>query len=336
MHRRRMNRSLFTGQTVSTTRQVLGASLAWLGQAPANVGVSLEQLFADQFIDGSILTPPLGDLTYDDVSVLQMVHDKYTWPMASKTYEKIPTEFDAYANVLNQIKTFQVWETKEDAIQMMMNIVETGLLGSLNMGVLFMNNAYDEYKLNMLNKEEQDILTKKNQKSTMTSTEGQFTYEQNVFLSPLYNNYIYMYGMPKFGVGFDPDKLLFVEKLMRLVVTNNPTLLKEFFPHEVVNEPISSAPLSDPAVLEPTERSVPVPVNFSSAFSRALENTDTDTGTGTTLSFALERMLPIANAWEDLSKEAMTQLIKMRKKKIDVRILSPTAKDYYDSMTKPA
>lgn len=334
MHRQRMNRSLFTGQTVSTTRQMLGASLAWLGQAPANVGVSLEQLFADQFVDGSILTPPLGDLTYDDVSVLQMVHDKYTWPMASKKYEKIPTEFDAYANVLNQIKTFQVWETKEDAIQMMMNIVETGLLGSLNMGVLFMNNAYDEYKLNMLNKEEQDILTKKNQKSTMTSTEGQFTYEQNVFLSPLYNNYIYMYGMPKFGVGFDPDKLLFVEKLMRLVVTNNPTLLKEFFPHEVVNEP--SVPLSDPAVLEPNERSVPVPVNFSSAFSSALENTDTDTGTGTTLSFALERMLPIANAWEDLSKEAMTQLIKKRKKKIDVRILSPTAKDFYDSMTKPA
>ena len=316
-----MNRSLFTGQTMSATRQVLGASLAWLGSAPTNLGVSLDKLFSDQFIDGSILTPPVGELTYQDVSVLQMVHDKYTWPMASKTYEKIPTEFDAYANVLNQIKSFQVWESKEDAIQMMMNIVETGLLGSLNMGVLYMNNAYDEYKLNMLNKEEHDVLSKKNQKSTMSATAGQYTYEQSVFLSPLYNNYIYMYGMPKFGVGFDPDKLLFVEKLMRLVVTNNPSLLGEFFPQEVAQSRTVDVASADPApLLERGTVELPGPGVEPS----------------TTLSFAMESMLPVANAWEELSKEAITQLVKKRKKKIDVRLLSPTAQQFYDNMTKPS
>lgn len=332
-----MNRSLFTGQTMSATRQVLGASLAWLGKAPTNLGVSLDKLFSDQFIEGSILTPPVGELTYQDVSVLQMVHDKYTWPMASKTYEKIPTEFDAYANVLNQIKSFQVWESKEDAIQMMMNIVETGLLGSLNMGVLYMNNAYDEYKLSMLNKEEHDVLSKKNQKSTMSATAGQYTYEQSVFLSPLYNNYIYMYGMPKFGVGFDPDKLLFVEKLMRLVVTNNPSLLGEFFPQEVAQsrtvdvpetqEPVATATLADPAD----------PADPATLLERGtVELPGSVVEPSTTFSVAMESMLPVANAWEELSKEAITQLVKKRKKKIDVRLLSPTAQQFYDNMTKPS
>jgi hypothetical protein len=195
---------------------------------------------------------------------------------------------------------------------MMMNIVETGLLGSFNMGVLYTNNAYDEYKLTMMHKEEQDILSKKNQKTTINSTEGQLSAEQTIYLSPLYNNYISMYGMPSFGVGFDPDKLMFVDKLMRLLVSDRPELLGVFYPDEVV----AAAPPS--LTVDPT----PLPVDPTPLPVDPTAPTDPQT-----------RDIP--DAWTALAQEATSLVVKKRKKKIDPRLLSPTVKQFYDKMSPP-
>ena len=324
--------------------------------------IPIDTIITESFASDTLFHPMYQVLTAEDVSLLQNIHDNYSLPLSKQQYETISTDIEALSNILAKIKSFQIWNTGEESIQLIMNIVEDALMGSLNMAALYMNNVYDEYKITLLQSKENDILSKKNQMASMESSEGQFMIQQSVFLTPLYNNYIYLYGLPKFGVGFDPDKLVFVEKLLRLLVQNDPSLQQTFFPYEVV------APV-DP----PTDTMDPSWNVFADIFDASL-NVCADICDASFNEFSCDQSFNVhdtmnpypyhmvhdvswnidcsnqtvdANglfnvnattvqptAWENLVDEAVNQIVKKRKKRIDIRLLSPTTKQFYEDMTK--
>ena len=52
---------------------------------------------------------------------------------------------------------------------------------------------------------------------------SQFVATKTLLFSPLYSNYIFFYGMPEYGVGFDPNKVNFIQRLLDLIAQENKT-----------------------------------------------------------------------------------------------------------------
>jgi hypothetical protein len=66
----------------------------------------------------------------------------------------------------------------------------------------------------LLQKKIDEILSGKNEQQAMSNTTGQFTATQTFVLAPLFSYYIVMYGMPAYGVGFDPVKLSIISNIL--------------------------------------------------------------------------------------------------------------------------
>ena len=149
-------------------------------------------------------------LTSMQLTSLQLVYDNYAVMLADKSYERIPTSYVKYVELLNQLKAINLFDYK---LQLLINIAETSLIGSINANSLYTSYAFNEIKVALLNKRIKEILSDKNVKETIGSASGQICITKTFKLSPLLSYYIYLYGMPAFGVGFDPMKMAFVQAL---------------------------------------------------------------------------------------------------------------------------
>jgi hypothetical protein len=158
-------------------------------------------------------------LTSGQITSLQSVYSQYTTLLANKTYELIPSNYNQYMILLNQIKSINVTDYQ---LQMLIYIAENALVGSINANTLYQRYVYDEIKVALLNKRIQEILSNKNLVETSSSTSGQFTAVKTFKLSPIFSYYVYVYGMPAFGVGFDHHKLNFLKSLPIFNVENHP------------------------------------------------------------------------------------------------------------------
>ena len=165
------------------------------------------------------------DCSPDQVHLLSIIYDQYVILLANKNYEQIPSNYQQYITLLNQLKSVRVSDYK---LQTLLYIAENGLMGSINANTLYQRYAYDEIKIGLLNKRIKEILSDKNVKETIASTSGQFLATKTFKLSPLYSYYIYLYGMPDYGIGFDPIKLAFVKSLP--FFKNNVDLLNDLGP----------------------------------------------------------------------------------------------------------
>ena len=150
------------------------------------------------------------ECTPDQFRLLAIIYEEYVTLLANKKYEEIPSNYQKYVSLLNQVKRIKV---KDYKLQTLLYVVENGLMGSINANNLYQRFAYDEIKIGLLNKRIKEILSDKNVKETIASTSGQFQATKTFKLSPLFSYYVYLYGLPEFGVGFDPVKLSFVRSL---------------------------------------------------------------------------------------------------------------------------
>jgi len=41
-------------------------------------------------------------------------------------------------------------------------------------------------------------------------------------MAPIFSYYVYLYGLPDFGVGFDPAKMAFLQSLPQFIVQGKP------------------------------------------------------------------------------------------------------------------
>ncbi len=149
----------------------------------------------------------------DFVKVLTTIQNDYVHKMSSKKYLEIPQTVSKYLS-LNDAMLEAINKQRNSNLKLLFQITRDGLDGSLYSKNLFSDNAELQIQVLSLNKKNEDILSGKNEVKAVGSTSGQISITKTFKLAPLYSYYIYLYGMPAFGVGFDSVKLSLLSTIL--------------------------------------------------------------------------------------------------------------------------
>jgi len=139
-------------------------------------------------------------------NTLKRIESSYVEKMAKRKYLDIPTSVPTFL-ALNDIMLNAISEQKNTNLRLLFQIARDGMDGALNSRKLFSDNADLEVRVLMLNNKVDEILSGKNEVKAIGCTTGNISITKTFKLSPLYSYYIYLYGMPAYGVGFDATKL---------------------------------------------------------------------------------------------------------------------------------
>ena len=166
------------------------------------------------------ITKSLTDtITAEQLTALNDIFNSYTSLLANKSFESIPNNYTKYIKILTQLKSIQIADPN---LQLFIQIAENSLTGSMNVGAIYTSYAYNETKVALLNKRIREILSEKNTQHTADNVSGQFTATQTFTMAPIFSYYVYLYGLPDFGVGFDPAKMAFLQSLPQFIVQGKP------------------------------------------------------------------------------------------------------------------
>ena len=159
-----------------------------------------------------------GDLSFitaDDLVSFKEIEQKYGYRIEHKLYEQIPNDYDKYIKLyvmVNKVKA----KIKNDKLLTLVQIAQEALVGAINSYALYGSNVSLTLDKVGLNKTINDILTGKNEKFIeMAQATGQLSITKSFKLAPVFNYYIIIYGMPAFGVGFDPIKINFLVDVLK-------------------------------------------------------------------------------------------------------------------------
>jgi len=150
------------------------------------------------------------------LNILNTISTDYTGNMNMRKYLNIPDDQAAYL-MLNDALTAELLRVKNTTLKTLFKITNDGLVGSLHSKELNQQNIDLQLRVAMLQKKNDDILSGKNTHSAIggDSTTGQFEMKKTFKLAPLYSYYIYLYGLPAFGVGFEPAKLTLLSTILK-------------------------------------------------------------------------------------------------------------------------
>ena len=173
-------------------------------------------VFSSQAIAaGSEGSGDLSFITADDLVSFKEIEQKYGYRIEHKLYEQIPNDYDKYIKLyvmVNKVKA----KIKNDKLLTLVQIAQEALVGAINSYALYGSNVSLTLDKVGLNKTINDILTGKNEKFIeMAQASGQLTITKSFKLAPVFNYYIIIYGMPAFGVGFDPVKINFLVDVLK-------------------------------------------------------------------------------------------------------------------------
>ena len=139
-------------------------------------------------------------------TTLNRIETDYVYKMSNRNFLTIPDAVPAFL-ALNDIMLNSIAKQKNTNLRLLLQIARDGMDGALNSRKLFSDNAELDIRVLMLNKKNDDILSGKNEVKAIGSTTGNISITKTFRLVPLYSYYIYLYGMPAYGVGFDATKL---------------------------------------------------------------------------------------------------------------------------------
>lgn len=142
----------------------------------------------------------------DITNALKRIETSYVEKMALRKYLEIPDSLPAFL-ALNDTMLTAISNQKNTNLRLLFQIARDGMDGARHSKGLFTDNAELDIRVLMLNKKNDDILSGKNEVKTIGNTTGQFAITKTFKLAPVYSYYIYLYGMPAYGVGFDATKL---------------------------------------------------------------------------------------------------------------------------------
>jgi hypothetical protein len=146
-------------------------------------------------------------------NALSRIETDYVEKMSSRKYLNIPSSVQAFL-ALNDTMLSAISKQKNTNLKLLFQIARDGMDGALHSRTLFSDNADLDVQVLMLNKKNDDILSGKNEVKAISSASGQFTITKTFKLAPIYSYYIYLYGMPAYGVGFDATKLSLLATIM--------------------------------------------------------------------------------------------------------------------------
>jgi hypothetical protein len=227
--RRNISKSLFTTTVSNSTRNVLNPISMPQRDYP-NITITATPVPGDTTISNV--------LTLGQYKILRQIHDIYTIALAMRNYDKISPDYDQYLTLLNDLNTINV---TDPTMKLLIGIVEKTLIGCMNITAVYENSIYNELQIHILTNRINDILSNKNTIDIIadpTNISGQLTVQKTFKLSKIYSYYIYLFGMPEFGVGFDLYKLKLLQKTLGLfnadpmnqpdaVVTEQPDPINE-------------------------------------------------------------------------------------------------------------
>jgi len=139
----------------------------------------------------------------------------YSSKMANKQYEQIPKDYNLYVELYVMVEQVKR-KLKNNKLLTLVQVVEDALVGSINSYALYGSNISLNLDKIGLKKTIDDILAGKNEKVVeMAHASGQLNITKSFKLAPVFNYYIIIYGMPAYGVGFDPVKINFLVDILK-------------------------------------------------------------------------------------------------------------------------
>uniref|UniRef100_A0A6C0HC97 Capsid protein n=1 Tax=viral metagenome TaxID=1070528 RepID=A0A6C0HC97_9ZZZZ len=149
-----------------------------------------------------------------DLVDLKVIQTFYSSKIKDKLYEHIPNDYDKYIKLYYAIEKIKSKITNQKLLTMV-QIAQDTLQGAINAYALYGTNIALTIDKVGLKKTIEDILSGKNEKFIeMAQATGQLVITKTFKLAPLFNYYIIVYGMPAFGVGFDPIKIKFLTDVL--------------------------------------------------------------------------------------------------------------------------
>jgi len=146
-------------------------------------------------------------------SALNRIEDDYVGKMALRKYLKIPDSIPAFLG-LNETMLNAISKQRNSNLRLLFKIARDGMDGALHCRAHTIENTELNIQVMLLNKKNDEILSGKNEVKAIGNTSGQFAITKTFKLAPIYSYYIYLYGMPAYGVGFDATKLSLLATIM--------------------------------------------------------------------------------------------------------------------------
>jgi hypothetical protein len=191
----------------------MGRSLFGITAANAKVIIKTKEIKVYRNVPVPYPVEMPFDLSQNVIDVLNEIDTRYTSNIANQQYQLIPTDLERYLVLHNTIYTTQNQQTNTNIVKLF-KITNDGLHGSINTYALYTSNIQLSLNNILLQRRIEEILSGKNEQQAMSNTTGQFTATQTFVLAPLFSYYIVMYGMPAYGVGFDPVKLSIISNIL--------------------------------------------------------------------------------------------------------------------------
>ena len=144
---------------------------------------------------------------------LNAIESDYVEKMAKRKYLEIPESVFDYLS-LNDTMLAYIAKQKNTNLRLLFQIATDGMAGALHSKTLSSDNTDLNFQVLLLNTKVEDILSGKNEVVALGANSGEFVITKTFKLSPLYSYYIYLYGIPAYGVGFDATKLSLLRTIM--------------------------------------------------------------------------------------------------------------------------
>jgi len=155
------------------------------------------------------------ELVTRNIPNLKIIEYLYTSNMAKKTYDRIPNNYTKYIQLYMVLIKIQN-QIKNPSLLLLIKMIQEALTGAINSYALYGEKillSIDKYNLE---KKVEDILSNKNVKFVnMSNTSGQMKIVKTIKLAAVFSYYINIYGMPPYGVGFDPVKINYLVDILR-------------------------------------------------------------------------------------------------------------------------
>lgn len=153
-------------------------------------------------------------LTTSYVNSLNTISKLYGENMANKNYESIPNSYQQYLElymVLQQIQS----KIKNKNLLLLLKLTQETLVGAINSYTIYGDNVVLRLDKTYLQGQIDTILSQQNQRVVELATStGQLTITKTFKLAAVFNYYILIYGMPAYGVGFDPAKISYLVDIL--------------------------------------------------------------------------------------------------------------------------
>jgi len=145
-----------------------------------------------------------------DAEIMNRVYYEYAEPVKMRKYENISTSQETYEELFLKLQNVDV---RDSRVALAVRFAISALVGSMNARGLYESYAYDEVKMALLAKNLEEVLSGKNSMKTLSGATSTMEISKNIKLSRVFSYYVYLYGFPVYGAGFDMNKLKFVQSM---------------------------------------------------------------------------------------------------------------------------